>query len=103
MAHIGFSGDRNNRTIHIDVAKKYNLPNLYLDTSSLNICFNGILELAVEQLGSSNILFGSDSLQHFPAAIAERVRCALIADDDKHNILHGNAEKLIECLLGQVD
>ena len=101
MAHIGFSKDRNNRTIHIDVAKKYNLPNVYLDTSSLNICFNGILELAVEELGSSNILFGTDSLQHFPAAIAERVRCALISDDDKHNILHLNAERLIEKLLAE--
>ena len=101
MAHIGFSKDRNNRTIHIDVAKKYALKNVYLDTSSLNICFNGILELAVEELGSSNILFGTDSLQHFPAAIAERVRCALISDEDKHNILHRNAEKLIEKLLAK--
>jgi predicted TIM-barrel fold metal-dependent hydrolase len=55
---------------------------------------NGIIEKMVEEAGSEKILFGTDLPWYSPHYAAGAVLYSRIADDDIHNILHRNAEKI---------
>ena len=65
--------------------------NLFTDTSSAKSINCNILEIAVSEIGSERILFGTDSGCYFSPSQRARVDYARIGDEDKRNILYRNA------------
>ena len=57
---------------------------------------NGIIEYFVEQAGSEKIVFGTDLPWYSPHFAAGAVLFAHIDEQDRHNILHRNADRLLE-------
>ena len=85
IAHVG-SED------HINAVAAAKHGNIYLDTSGGASNFNNVIELAVERLGSDNILFGTDT--YSSAFQVGRIAWARISDADKKKILRDNAKRL---------
>ncbi len=68
-------------------------PNLYLElTAAYSV--NGVLEHLIAGVGADRILFGDDLPWFDPMHGIGCVLCAHISDDDRHAILHSNAERL---------
>jgi uncharacterized protein len=69
-------------------------PNVYFELTAV-LDDRGVLEKLVEKVGSDRILFGTDlpwfSTHHGVGAVLS----ADITDEDRHAILHGNAERLL--------
>ncbi|MBM3211395.1 hypothetical protein FJZ33_04180 [Candidatus Poribacteria bacterium] len=75
----------------IQVAKDY--PNVYLElTAAYSV--GGVIEAMVEGVGSEKITFGTDLPWFDPHYGIGCVIFARINEDDRHNILHRNAEKI---------
>ena len=74
----------------LDVAE---LENVWIDTSGAQP-FTGTLEFAVEAIGSSRILFGSDMFIRSLASQLGRVFGSAIEEEDREKILHLNARSL---------
>lgn len=75
----------------IQVARDY--PNVYLElTAAYNV--RGAIDAMVEGAGSEKITFGTDLPWFDPHYGIGCVLFARITDQDRHNILHGNAERL---------
>jgi len=72
-----------------------NYPNLHFDTSGFDP-ERGIVEKAVEVLGSERVLFGSDAPGRNYAAQLAKVQYADISEKDKRLILGENAVKLLQ-------
>ena len=88
MGHSGY-GEWNRA---IGVARDY--PNAYLElTAAYHV--NGIIERMVQGAGSHKILFGTDMPWFDPHYGIGCIICAHISDEDRHNILHSNAEALL--------
>lgn len=72
-------------------------PNVFFELTAV-LDDRGILDRMVEKVGSQRILFGTDlpwfSTHHGVGALLS----AEITDDDRHNILHRNAEKLLKSI-----
>ncbi|NLS77133.1 MAG: amidohydrolase family protein [Chloroflexi bacterium] len=80
------------------VALVRDFPHVYLELTAL-FDDRGIMEKFVREAGSDRMLFGTD-LPWFDPHQAIGVLCnADISDDDRHNICHRNAEKLLAPLL----
>ena len=77
---------------HVDAIEYSKHGNVYVDTSGSASMQNGIIEYAVERVGSTRILFGTDT--YSAGAQRGRIDYAQISETDKYNILRGNAEKL---------
>lgn len=98
------------------VAIARDLPNVYLDLTSvvqaldfsqmpggslmprvpvLSPHVNGLIEYMVATAGSHKVVFGSDLPWYSQHYHAGAVLFARITDDDRHNILHRNAESLL--------
>lgn len=92
FAHLG-----NGFTSYSDVLAQVDLlahtkhNNTLVDTSSLAIHLSGLLEEAVNRIGSERILFGTDLPLHFPSTMLDRVRHADLGMSIKDNILYKNA------------
>jgi len=88
MGHCGYGEwDKS-----IRLAREY--PNVYLElTGTHNV--NGIIERMVEGAGSRRMLYGTDLPWFDPHYVIGTVLCARITDDDRHNILHRTAERLL--------
>jgi uncharacterized protein len=91
------------------------LPNVYLELTAvyaadnfslLSFCpewrfrssspgINGVIEHMVEHAGSHKIVFGTDLPWYSPHYAAGSILFAHIDDEDRHNILHRNAERLL--------
>src|SRR5262249_29252863 len=56
---------------------------------------NGLIEYMVEQAGSRKVVFGSDLPWYSQHYHAGAVLFAHISDEDRHDILHRNAERLL--------
>jgi predicted TIM-barrel fold metal-dependent hydrolase len=67
--------------------------NLYLELTAA-YAVNGVLERMVAGAGANKILFGDDLPWFDPLYAVGCVLCAHINDDDRHAILHRNAESL---------
>ena len=84
-----FHGDWENG---IALAREYS--NIYLELTAV-LDDRGVLERMVEALGSERMLYGDDlpwfSTFHGVGAILS----AHLSDEDRHNILHRNAQKLL--------
>ena len=98
------------------VAIARDMPNVYLDLTSvvqaldfsqmpggslmpsapmLSPQVNGLIEYMVETAGSRKIVFGSDLPWYSQHYHAGAVLFARISDEDRHHILHRNAERLL--------
>lgn len=73
--------------------------NFYTDTSSAKSMNCNILEIAVGEMGSERLLFGSDSGCYFSPSQRARVDFARIPDADKENILYRNALRVFPRLV----
>jgi predicted TIM-barrel fold metal-dependent hydrolase len=117
MAHCGYGDWETSMRVARD------FPNVYLDLTSAiqSIDFalmpggsfmagasthspmvNGIIEEMVAISGSDKMVFGSDLPWYSQAYHAGAILFAEISDEDRHRILHGNAERLLHRWLGQV-
>lgn len=77
----------------IQVAGDY--PNVYLELTAA-YAVNGLIEWMVRGAGSCKILFGTDLPWFDPHYGIGCVLFSRLTDEDRHDILHRNAEKLIE-------
>ena len=76
----------------IQVARDY--PNVYLELCAA-YRVNGIIDWMVQEAGSHKMLFGTDLPWFNPHYGIGCVLFSRITDEDRHNILHLNAEKLL--------
>ena len=60
----------------------------------------GAIEALVSGAGSNRMLFGTDLPWFDPHHAIGSLLSASISDDDRHNICHRNAEKLLAPFLG---
>ncbi len=95
LAHLGFGwdGDQSHHVRAIQASKK---GNVYVDTSSMSSIFSGLIEWAVSEIGSTHILFGTDTPLYSAAAHRRRIDTAEISEADKCAILRDNAVKLLK-------
>jgi predicted TIM-barrel fold metal-dependent hydrolase len=76
----------------LDLARDF--PNVYLELTAL-FDDRGILEKFIAGVGSQRMLFGTDLPWFDPHHAIGVLLSAKISDDDRHNICHRNAEKLL--------
>lgn len=69
-------------------------PNVYLELTAL-FDDRGIIEKFVREVGSDRMLFGTDLPWFDPHQAVGALLSADITDEDRHNICHRNAEKLL--------
>ncbi len=74
-------------------------PNVYLELTAL-FDDRGVLEKFVREAGSERMLFGTDLPWFDPHHAIGALLSADIDDEDRHNICHRNAEKLLAPFLG---
>jgi len=95
LAHLGNSAN-GDLSRQVESFKRAKSENLYIDTSSGCSIYSGLIEWAVDSIGSQNILFGSDTPLHFTSCQKIRIEHAKLTDKDKYNIFIGNAERLFD-------
>ena len=93
LAHLGcgYDGDLTHQVRAIQSSTQ---GNLYVDTSSASSIFSGLVEFAVSEIGSSHILFGTDTPLYSAATQRKRIEVAEIPEADKLAILRENALRL---------
>ena len=70
--------------------------NIFVDTSSAASVNPGLVEYAVEQIGSDRICFGTDTPLYFAPMQRARIDYAEISEADRANILRNTAAKLLK-------
>jgi uncharacterized protein len=80
------------------VALASDFPNIYLELTAL-FDDRGPMEKFVHEVGSERMLFGTDLPWFDPHQAIGALLSADISDEDRHNIYHRNAEKLLEPFL----
>jgi predicted TIM-barrel fold metal-dependent hydrolase len=73
--------------------------NIYLELTAV-FDDRGVLEKLVCEAGSDRLLFGTDLPWFDPHHAIGVLLSADISDDDRHNICHRNAERLLAPFLG---
>ena len=76
------------------IALANDFPNVYLEITAAER-MPGYIDRAVHEAGASKILFGTDLPWFNPQFTLGCVLFADIDDDDRHAILHRNAERLL--------
>jgi len=74
--------------------------NVYLELTAV-FDDRGVLEKYVRQAGSERLLFGTDLPWFDPHHAVGALLSADISDEDRHNICHRNAERLLAPFLGE--
>jgi uncharacterized protein len=69
-------------------------PNIYLELTAV-FDDRGVIEMFVNEAGSERMLFGTDLPWFDPHHAVGVLMNAEISDEDRHNICHRNAEKLL--------
>ncbi len=69
-------------------------PNIYLELTAASRV-GGIITRMVKEVGSEKVVFGTDLPWFDPHYGIGSVCFSRIADEDRHNILHRNAERLL--------
>jgi predicted TIM-barrel fold metal-dependent hydrolase len=77
----------------IDIVAKHK--NCSIDISGSGIERVGILEKAVQEIGSERVLYGSDFTINEPSAVITRVENAFLTPQDRENIMFRNVERLL--------
>ncbi len=93
MAHMGVfaSADWTEHIAAIDVARRY--PNVYLETSS--VVFTKYLQMAVQELGASKLIFGSDGPELDSRVEIHKIRLLKLSPQDEAAVLGGNITRLL--------
>lgn len=94
LAHLGNSDD-GSVSRQIEAIERSRNGNIWVDTSSARSMFGGLIEWAVDRIGSERILFGSDTPLYSVGAQKARIETASIDDRDKVAILFTNAAALL--------
>ena len=93
LSHLGCGADgKLDHQVRAVKAAKHR--NIWTDTSSQTSILPGLIEWAVQEIGSDRVLFGTDSPCYFSAAQHARITHAEIDDGAKQAILRGNATRL---------
>lgn len=87
MAHLG-------NEAYVDAIEFSKHGNVYTDTSGIASSQNSVIEYAVNRVGSSHILFGTDT--YAVGFQRGRIEYAMISQQGKEDILRNNAEKLFD-------
>ena len=77
----------------IELVQKHD--NAYLDLCDIHR-HSGIVDKMVEKVGSEKVLFGTDLPWYDPNYCIGSILCAKISDDEKENIFHKNAERMLK-------
>jgi uncharacterized protein len=93
LAHIGCGWD-NDYTHQVRGIQQSRHGNVFADTSSARSITPNLIEWAVQQIGASQILFGTDTPLYVTAMQRVRIDRADLTDPEKKQILHENAEKV---------
>jgi len=80
------------------IALVKDFPNVYMELTAV-LDDRGVLELFVREAGSARIVFGTDTPWFNHHYYIGGVLAADVTDDDRRNILHRNAERLLAPLL----
>ncbi len=80
----------------VELARTF--PNVYLELTAV-FDDRGILEKFTSEAGSERMLFGTDLPWFDPHQAVGALLSAHISDEDRHNICHRNAEKLLRRFL----
>ena len=95
LAHLGNGGGATgDPTLQVRAVQESKHGNVFTDTSSARSISPGLIEWAVQEIGSDRILFGTDSPLYHTGMQSIRIDQADISADDKMKILRGNAVKL---------
>lgn len=70
--------------------------NVYFDISGASYVRMGALELAVREIGTERIMFGSDLCVCCPATVIARVEHAGLSEQDKENIYCNTLDRLLK-------
>lgn len=70
-------------------------PNFYLDLSGAGIFRYGAIAYGVRQVGSERLLFGTDYPICNPRMYVQAVYQEPLSEEDRENILHRNAERIL--------
>jgi predicted TIM-barrel fold metal-dependent hydrolase len=94
LAHMGYSSDGNfSRQVY--ALKQARAGNVYVDTSSAMSMLGGLVEWAVSQVGSGNLLFGTDTPLYSVASQKARIEYANLDEPARQAILFDNASRLL--------
>jgi predicted TIM-barrel fold metal-dependent hydrolase len=80
----------------VDLARDF--PNVYLELTAV-MDDRGVLEKFAEEAGSERMFFGTDLPWFDPHHAMGCLLSADITDEDRHNICHRNAERLLGSLV----
>ncbi len=94
LAHLGNDADGGLER-QVRALQQCVTPNVWVDTSSAKSVYVGLVEWAVEELGSDRIVFGSDTPLYSVASQKARIEFAELSLSDKRNILWDNAAFLL--------
>lgn len=95
LAHLGCGWDRD-LGHQVRAIQASEAGNIYVDTSSASSIYAGLIEWAVQEIGASRILFGTDTPLYSAAAQRRRIEAAEISDAAKLAILRDNAVRLLK-------
>jgi predicted TIM-barrel fold metal-dependent hydrolase len=94
LAHLGNSDD-GGIARQVDAIRAARNRNVWVDTSSSRSMYAGLIEWAVDDIGSDRILFGTDTPLYWSASQKARIETAQISEESKAAILWGNAAALL--------
>lgn len=86
-------GERENFMRHLERMEQFD--NLYLDLSGTGIFRYGLVAYGVSRVGSERFLFGTDYPICNPRMYVQAIYQEPIAEADRENILHKNAERIL--------
>lgn len=90
LAHLG-NGWNDDPGLQVRAIEAGKRGNVFVDTSSAKSITPGLIEWAVDRIGSDKILFGTDTPVYFAPMQRARIDHAAISDVDKRRILRDNA------------
>ncbi|MDP6775566.1 MAG: amidohydrolase family protein [Candidatus Latescibacteria bacterium] len=93
-AHLG-AGQPGQIDEAIDALQDCETGNLYTDMGTARAIRTGVIAQMVDAIGADRILFGTDSPLYEPMAFPALLAAADISDDDREQIAHRNAQRLI--------
>lgn len=93
-AHFG-AGTPGQTHEALDAIQDCRSGNLYTDMGTARAIRTGIIAQVVRAIGADKVLFGTDSPLYEPMAFPALLLVADISDDEKEQIAHRNAERLI--------
>ena len=97
LAHLGNGGGaQGDPTKQVAAIQASVHRNIYTDTSSARSLTPGLIEWAVQEVGSHQILFGTDTPLYFSASQRARIDEAELNNQEKENLLFRNADRLLE-------